>query len=71
MWKYCRGEAAVNDNGAIVDFAAANSITDLFKIKEKVTSEAGADDTKNVEIKVPLNYLSKVWITLEMSLINW
>ena len=51
---------AVNDNGAIVDFAAANSITDLFKIKEKVTSEAGADDTKNVEIKVPLNYLSKV-----------
>ena len=30
---------AVNDNGAIVDFAAANSITDLFKIKEKVTSE--------------------------------
>ena len=28
------------------------------------------DETKNVEIKVPLKYLSSFWRTLEMPLIN-
>ena len=46
LWQYCRDRPAVDDNGGIVDFTVANSITDLFKIKEKITSKTGDDDTK-------------------------
>ena len=35
-----------------------------------MTGQAGDDGTKNVEIKVPLKYLSNFWRTLEMPLIN-
>ena len=46
LWQYCRDRPAVDDNGGIVDFTVANSITDLFKIKEKITSKTGDNDTK-------------------------
>ena len=39
LWQYCRDEPAMDDNGAIVDFNAANAITDSFKIKEKITGQ--------------------------------
>ena len=32
---YCTGELDLNDDGKIVDFTAANSIANLFKIKEQ------------------------------------
>ena len=32
--------------------------TNSFKIKEKITGETFSDDTKSVEIMVPLKYLS-------------
>ena len=35
-----------------------------------MTGQAGDDGTKNVEIKIPLKYLSNFWRTLEMPLIN-
>ena len=35
-----------------------NATTSSFKIKEKITGEAGKDGTKNVEIMVALKYLS-------------
>ena len=35
VWQYCRDRPAVDNNGAIVDFTIANSITGSFKIKEK------------------------------------
>ena len=35
-----------------------------------MTGQAGDDGTKNVEIMVPLKYLSNFWRTLEMPLIN-
>ena len=35
-----------------------------------MTGQTGDDGTKNVEIMVPLKYLSNFWITLEMPLIN-
>ena len=35
-----------------------------------MTGQTGDDGTKNVEIMVPLKYLSNFWRTLEMSLIN-
>ena len=34
LWKYCRGEPAVDNNGAIVDFAYGNVDTNSFKVKE-------------------------------------
>ena len=42
----------------------------MLKIKEKITGETGNDGTKNVEIMVPLKYLSNFWRTLEMPCIN-
>ena len=38
LWQYCREEPALAAN-AITEFAVANAITDLFKIKEKITGE--------------------------------
>ena len=49
-----------------------NNLTDseLFNSKVKVTGETPADrNTKDVEIIVPLKYLSNFWRTLEMPLI--
>ena len=42
-----------------------------FKFKIKITGKTpAAGNTKDVEIAVPLKYLSNFWRTLEMSLIN-
>ena len=54
LWKYCRDKSAIDDNGAIVNFNGANVITDLFKIRVKMTGQTGDNGTKNVKIKVPL-----------------
>ena len=54
LWKYCRDKSAIDDNGAIVNLNGANVITDLFKIKVKMTGQTGDNGTKNVKIKVPL-----------------
>ena len=47
-----------------------NNVTDSFNFKVKITGRSGNDGTKDVEIMVPLKYLSNFWRTLEMSLIN-
>ena len=57
-------------NGDINEFNAANATNNLFKIKEKVTGKTGSNGTKNVELMVPLKYLTNFWRTLEMSFIN-
>ena len=59
---------AVNNN-AIVD-SAENDLTDSFNFKVKMTGQTGDDGTKNVEIMLPIKYLSNFWRTLEMLLIN-
>ena len=41
-----------------------------FKFKEKITGVTGDNYTKNVEIMVPVKYLSNFWRTLEIPLIN-
>ena len=38
----------------------------LFKFKKKITGETGSDGTKNVNIMVPLKYLSNFWRTLKI-----
>ena len=69
MWQYCKYIPAVNDDNAIVNFTN-NNLTDSFNFKAKTTGQTEDDGTKNVEIMVPLKYLSSFWRTLEMPLIN-
>ena len=59
----------MTDAGAIVNFSAADNNA-LFKFKQKITRKTAARGTKNVEIMVPLKYLSNFWRTLEIPLIN-
>ena len=67
--QYCKDIPAVNDNGDNVDFNGANA-TDSFNFKTKITGQTNDDGIINVEIMVPLKYLSNFWRTLEMPLIN-
>ena len=61
LWQYYRDEP--NDN------SKANS--ESFKFKVKITGKTPNDDNeKDVEIMVPLKYLSNFWRTLEMPLMN-
>ena len=69
LWQCCKDIPAVNNNNAIIDFSD-NNLTDSFNFKLKMTGQTGNDGTKNVEIMVPLKYLSNFWRTLEMPLIN-
>ena len=76
LWLYCKEIPAVNDDGDIVDFNGANA-TDSLNFKTKITGQTAADDNDdniagrvNIEIMVPLKYLSNFWRTLEMPLIN-
>ena len=66
LWQYCKDIPTVNDNGNIVEWNSANA-TDSFNFKAKIT---GQNDNNrridNVEIMVPLKYLSTFWWTLEM-----
>ena len=67
FWKCHSDEPALSDASA-VDNIPGNST--LFKFKQKITGATGNDGTKNVEIMVPLKYLSNFWRTLEIPLIN-
>ena len=69
LWQYCKDIPAVNDNNSIVNFTG-NNLTDSFNFEVEMTGQTGNGGTKNVEIVVPLKYLSNFWRTLEMPLIN-
>ena len=64
LWQCSRDEPAVANNNKIDDFTEANSITYYFKIKEKITGRASSNGRKNVEIMIPLKYLSNFSRTL-------
>ena len=69
LWQYYSYEPALTDTSAIANFhAAGNSAS--FKLKKTTTWVTGDDGTKNVEIMVPLKYLSNFWRTLEIPLMN-
>ena len=57
LWPYCKEIPAVNIVGDIVDFNEANA-TDSFNFKTKITVQTNNDGIINVEIMVPLRYLS-------------
>ena len=69
LWQYCKDILAIDNNNAIVNFTE-NNLTDSFNFKVKMADQTGDDGTKNVEIMVPLKYLSNFWRTREMPLIN-
>ena len=64
LWQYFRDEPVDDDDDCIEDSKS-------FKSKENITGKTPHDDNeKDVEIMVPLKYLSNFWRTLEMPLIN-
>ena len=69
LWQYCKDIPSRNDNNEINAFTGGNT-TDSFNFKVKFTGQTDDDGTKDVEIMVPLKYLSNFWRTLEMPLIN-
>ena len=69
LWQYCKDIPALNANDEIIAFNI-NNTTDSFDFKVKITGQTEDNGTKDVEIMVPLKYLSNFWRTLEMPLIN-
>ena len=66
LWLYCKEILAVNNNGGIVDFNGANA-TDSFDFKTKRTGQRDNNGIiDNIEVMIPLKYLSIFWRTLEM-----
>ena len=71
LWQYYRdGLVLDNNNNNIIDFPANKNSSISFKFKQQITGQTGNGSTKDVEIMVPLKYLSNFWRILEMPLIN-
>ena len=64
LWQYYIDEPALDANGNMIDFLANNSNCNWFKFKQQITGQTGDGATKDVEIMVPLKYLSSFWRTL-------
>ena len=69
VWQYCKDITTVDNNNAIVNVTGSN-LTDSFNFKVKINGQAGNDGTKNVEIMVLLSYLSILWRSLDLPLVN-
>ena len=70
LWLYSKDIPAADNNGDIIDFNGANA-TGSFNSKTKINGQTNnGGEIDNVEIMVPLKYLSNFWRTLEMPLIN-
>ena len=59
LWQYYRDETASNVAGTVIQFPDANDNSASFKFKQKRTGQTGNDETKDVEIMVPLKYLCR------------
>ena len=70
LWQYCKGIPALDSNDDDIVIFADGNTTDSFKFKLKITGPKGNGGTKDVEIMVPLKYLSNFWRILEMPLIK-
>ena len=68
-WQFYRDVPALGNDGAITNFTEDNA-AELFNLKVKLTGQTDNNGTKNVEIMVPLKYLSGFCRTLEMVSIN-
>ena len=65
LWQYCKETPAIDNN----DFNGTN-VTNSFNFKTKITGQTNNNGIINVEIMVPLKYLSNFLRTLEMLLLN-
>ena len=54
LWQYCKDIPSRNNNDEIIIFRF-NNTTGSFNFKAKITDQTGDDETKDVEIMVPLN----------------
>ena len=63
LWQYCKDIPARDANNIIEEFTGGNT-TDSFNFKAKITGQTGNNGRKDVEIMVPLKYLSNFWSTL-------
>ena len=63
LWQYYKDESALNNAGNIIDFPNDNNSAS-FKFKQ------GQNSTKDIQIMVPLKYVSNFWRTPEMPLIK-
>ena len=57
MWQYYKDELYSNYHIVSIDFDDNNTSV-LFNFKEKLNSQASVNDTKDVEIMVPLKNMS-------------
>ena len=77
LWQYCKDVPAVDNKGNNVDFNGSKLMLLIHLILTGITGQT-ADNNVNsniagrvdVEIMGPLKYLSNIWRTLEMPLIN-
>ena len=70
LWQYYRDEPALDNNNNVIIFPDNNNNTTSFKFKKQIIGQIGNGGTKNVEIMIPLKYLSNFWRKTEISLIN-
>ena len=69
LWQFYRHEPALNDNNVITDFPDNKNNSNLLNVRQNITGQTTKNGTKDVEIMVPLKYLSDFLRTHEMSLI--
>ena len=70
LCQYCKDIPVISNNNNFIIIFTENNLTDSFNFKVKFTGQTDDDGNKDVEIMVPLKYLSNFWRTLEMPLIN-
>ena len=64
LWQYYEMNQLQKLNGNITDSPANNDNSASFKFKQQITGQSGNSGTKDVEIMVPLKYVSNFWRTL-------
>ena len=70
LWRYFKDEQALDNSN---NFLANNNTIIIIRrkiVKQQITGQTGNSNAKDVEMMVPLKYLSNFWRTLEMPLIN-
>ena len=58
--KHLNVEPFIKNNDVIID-VLDDPDSASFKSKQKITGQTGNDGTKEVQVMVPLKYLSKFW----------
>ena len=57
LWQYCKNEPFITDDGVVIDIPDDPDSASL-KYKQKITSQTGNDGTKDIQIIIPVKYLS-------------